>query len=147
KVDNLDKLERKQINKTSLKNYINNEPISGVKTDECLGIFAYSRHNSIAWELFIKLTKELVREIPEITERKTKYRNSKYGYFEHNGIYEKQKLISNFTDEEFRISVDMLNEMTVIYNKYYKELHPTVNVKFAHQENDDFIPVKIEDIG
>ncbi|MCR0257680.1 hypothetical protein MKC69_23905 [[Clostridium] innocuum] len=144
----IDNYDDKQLNKTSIRRTIVDAPITGVYADYLNGRFEYNRSTTGVWELFIKMAKELTRDLPRYRERKNdyRYRGEVYNCFDNDDRHKIQKLFCNFTDEEFRAASNMLNEMSVIYNKYYKQLHPTVKVHLKEMDNDEYEDFELKDI-
>lgn len=144
----IESYEDQPINKTSLRRTVVDQPITGVYPDNKKGIFTYSRSTNGVWELFTKMAKELTKDLPVFIERKTDhcYHNEVYNYFDGDDSDKLVKLISNFTDTEFQAASNMLNEMSVIYNKYYKQLHPTVKVRLKEMDRNEHDEFEIKDI-
>lgn len=144
----IDNFDDKQLNKTSIRRTIVNAPITGVDVNSKNGIFVYDRRASGVWDLFTKMAKELTRDLPRYRERKVdcNYRGGTYNYFDSDDRDKFQKLFCNFTDEEFQAASNMLNEMGVIYNNYFKQLHPTVTIHLKEMENDEYEDFEIKDI-
>lgn len=144
----IDNFDDKLLNKTSIRRTIVDAPITGVDVNNKSGIFAYARRTSGIWDLFTKMAKELTKDLPRFRERMNdcNYGGGTYNYFDSDDRNKIQKLFSNFTDEEFQAASNMLNEMGLIYNKYFKQLHPTVKVHLKEMDNDEYEDFEVKDI-
>lgn len=142
--------ENTDISKVSIRNTIKDKPITDVWANERKGIFEYNRRSTGVWELFIKIAKELCLDLPKFIERKHSnycFAERKYNYFDTVSDKKQHKLLTNLTDEEFTLASEMLNEMSAIYNKYYKKLHPTVLANLKNMDADDFSEFHVADLG
>lgn len=111
--------------KKHIADLINEKPISYVmKTQDEYPDFHYSQNVSTdVWKHFFFIAKM-------IHSKSYKFQKdiSCYGrpYIRCIGTHEYPKKVTDMTEEEIRISVQMLDELIPIYNKYFKLTHPYV---------------------
>lgn len=85
-----------------------------------------------AWMIFVKLAKQIHARTPKY---RWKYDRCLRDWFwiGNDGI-EAPKNYRDLTDEQKLISLEMLNELIPIYNKYFKELHPGIWIETKEGE-------------
>lgn len=128
-----------------LRSRVSETPIShvrNVKCDEPIFDYAYSSCEA-SWVEFVKLAKLLHRPSDNFymdsafdchgQDRKPYIRSYRTG--------EALKKITEMSEEQIQVSIDMLNELIPIYNKYFRKTHQTV----FYSENKDGIykPVQV----
>lgn len=112
---------------TTMKDLVNEQVISRVwNLADDKPIFEYSRSNSDAWTQMLVLAKMIHEPSPLFYMDRTNN-----GYFSKpyiRSIFPKNRprKISDLTPEELTVSVQMLNEIIPIYNKYFKQMHQRV---------------------
>lgn len=110
-----------------IKDMVKEQVISGVQAmTDCKPIFGYNNYNADAWTLMLQMAKE-VHKPSNLFRMETR---CTYGYPKPyiNTIFNHQKprKIADLTPEQLEISVQMLDEIIPIYNRYFKMLHQKV---------------------
>ena len=110
--------------KTTLADLVKEHPIAFVRNSvENYPDFYYSKHpDSDVWKYFLQIGKMVHAE-------SWKFYMGTAGckpYIRSIGNHEYPKKISEMTEEQIAISVQMLNELIPIYNKYFKQTHQSV---------------------
>lgn len=132
--------------KTSLKDAVREQVISSVwNLDDAKPIFGYSDANADAWLQMLALAKA-IHEPSNLF-----YMDKCYGYDRYNtrpyirsiSNKNKYKKVSDLTPEQFAISVQMLDELIPIYNRYFKLLHQ--KVMYDPTGKGDYEPVGVLD--
>ena len=101
-------------------------PINAVRnTVDDYPDFKYFRNTTDAWRLFVQLAKIVHAESYKYY-MSTTYPGSYKPYIRTIGKHEAPKRITDMTDEQITVSIQMLNELIPIYNKYFKQMHEYV---------------------
>lgn len=88
-------------------------------------IFGFSKlYNSDAWNCFCKLAK-LLHENADEFYMSTSYCHSNEKYIRSNVVLSASKF-EELTNEQMRLSGQMIDEMIAVYNKYYMATHVSV---------------------
>lgn len=86
-------------------------------------------YNFKAWDLLLKLSK-MIHEKNGLFYSYQKHNSLSYGINE--SIRPNKSLnFDNLSDEEFQISIDMLNDMVEVFNKYFKKTHRYIKYQSA----------------
>ena len=101
---------------SSVRNVVDDEPI-----------FDYRYMSNDAWTLFVKLSK-MIHEPSDRFYMGTSSTYPTYGrpYIRSYKNGKAPAKIAEMTEEQVSISIDMLNELIPIYNKYFRLTHQTV---------------------
>lgn len=111
-----------------------------LKNDEPVFGYTENYYDRDAWKSFIYLGKSIHEKIGQF------YMDSAYGFNYYRRPYIRKtkniipKTIAELTDEQIRISCQMINELVEIYNRYYAMLHTEV----VYDPNDGSGPLKIK---
>lgn len=125
---------------------VNELPINTIRISENIGnipFFRYSQEARETWEVFLKLAKHVNRRVAPYEEKKI------YGPGELTYCYnwskkshdEIPKKYEDLTYEEQKLSIEMLNELIPIYNKYFKLAHPEICIIYR-DEKRQFVSVE-----
>lgn len=111
--------------KTSIVDLITEKPIACVaKTQDTYPEFKYNNSQlTDVWKRFLYIAKAIHSKSYNFYMDKTIYGGS---YIRCVGNHEYPKKVTDMTKEEIQISVQMLDELIPIYNKYFKLTHPYV---------------------
>lgn len=114
---------------TSLRDLVEEQVISGVKNlEDDRPIFGYSHFNSDAWAQFLALSKMLHEPSPLFYMGRA-YSSDQWHikpYIRWINPKNGPKKIADLTPEQARVSVQMLDELIPIYNRYFKLMHQRV---------------------
>lgn len=79
-----------------------------------------------AWDCFVKLAKLIHLKDPSyIAERRNWNKDLYYRSYDYKN---QPKRICDLTPEQVRVSINMMNELIAVYNRYFTELHKGVLV-------------------
>ena len=95
------------------------KPIASIRFDQNTGVWYYSRERRTAWEHMVRVAKELFLSDTDV------HANS-HGYMP--ACCTKHKKIASLTAEQQKHAAKFLDEIIVIFNKYFKEANPSVVV-------------------
>ncbi|MBQ8280678.1 MAG: hypothetical protein IJZ23_12625 [Roseburia sp.] len=108
---------------------VEEHPIVYVRNvEEDVPVFDYSsRVIGDAWTLFVRLAK-IIHKPSDKFYMGTTYGNGRCDkpYIRSYRTGEAPRKITEMSEEQIQISVDMLNELIPIYNKYFRRTHQTV---------------------
>lgn len=105
---------------------------------DCRSAIVFTNYsNADAWKCFVALGKI----IHEKVRYKVRGPESRYPYYPENTIDNKIRTISQLSQDEIRVSVEMIDEMLSIFNKYMVKTHETVPVDFA--DGRGYVDVKV----
>lgn len=126
-----------------LKTRVMETPICDVRNVvEGAPVFDY-RHcpSDDAWVLFVKLAKLIHKPSDRFYMDKCFFYGTRKPYIRSFRCGDAPRKITEMSEEQAQISIDMLNEMIPIYNKYFKKTHKTV----LYSENKDGVykPVNV----
>jgi len=141
KVDNLSK--EKQI--TSIADKVSELPIKCIWAAGSMPHYLRRADGAEAWGAFLSLAKLVHTSTPVCIERRESYHYSRGRYFDLSKAKTPIK-ITDLSNEQINMSIAMLNEMISVYNRYFKELHPTILVNFRNDCPGAFREVPIADI-
>lgn len=130
KVDGLTK--EKQI--TSIARSVSELPISGIRINHWPPQYVRRVSGDGAWGQFLSLAKLIHVPSPKAVERRERRERGWHcndPYFDSDRASATPK-VRDLTNDQIEVSVKMLDEMIPIYNRYYKELHPTVLINFKN---------------
>lgn len=103
----------------------------------------YDSTSGDAWLLFVKLAKLIhQKEYYYIAERAI---GPCKGWLRQHGKREVPTRIDQLSIEQLKTSINMLDEMVAIYNKYFKSIHTGVYVNNLHDEPGKFRFVEVSD--
>lgn len=101
-------------------------PIDYIASEEAIPVFEYRKRASDTWQVFLRLAKLLHTPSPKFYMDRSHPGYGARPYIRQSGRMLPPKRISGLTEEQLNASVEMLNEMIPIYNKYFKETHSKV---------------------
>ncbi len=99
-----------------------------------------SNCNSDAWLLFVKLAKLIHREDYRFVADRT---GPNIGYLRSHGSRKAPTRIEQLSEEQFELSVNMLDEMIAVYNRYFKEIHKGVYLNNLCDKPGEFRFVRV----
>lgn len=118
----------KGVKKRTLIDKLEETPITNIREEEGKLIYS-SRAGVNPWNSMITIAKEVLKAPYEIIEMKSYTLGSYYTFEVPN---DKQKIrFEKLDDEVYKEIINMLNELSKVYNKYYKMFHSTALVKFV----------------
>ena len=117
-----------------LRSRVSETPITFVRNiEEDMPTFDYLHSaNDDAWIAFVKLAK-IIHKPSDRFYMSTEHPGSNKPYIRSYRQGEAPRKITELSEEQIQVSVDMLNELIPIYNKYFQKLHQTV----LYSENND----------
>lgn len=112
-------------------------PISSVRNvKDGEPIFDYIRSASDdAWIAFVKLAKVIHNPSDKFYMDKARYGAYEKPYIRSYRCGDSPRKITEMSEEQIQTSINMLNELIPIYNKYFRKTHETV----LYSENNDGI--------
>lgn len=129
---------------TTMKDLVNEQVISRVwNLADDKPIFEYRRFNSDAWTQMLALAKLIHEPSPLFYMDRTIGNYSPKSYIRSIFPKNRPRKISDLTPEELAVSVQMLNEIIPIYNKYFKLMHQ--RVMYDPTGKGDYEPIRILD--
>lgn len=124
---------------------VNELPIATIRISEKIGsipFFRYSQEARETWEIFLKLAKHVNKRITPYEEAKIYGHGEVYHYdWRKKSFDEVSRKCEDLTYEEQRLSIEMLNELIPIYNKYFKLAHPEICIIYRDQKRQ-FVSVE-----
>lgn len=111
-----------------LRSRVADTPISHVRNvEEGKPVFDYMHSSSDdSWIAFIKLAKLIHKPSDRFYMDKSGFGTSEKPYIRSYRSGEAPRKITEMSEEQIQISIDMLNELIPIYNKYFQKTHETV---------------------
>lgn len=94
--------------------------------------YRYDKSSSPPWKPFTMLAKELCRTDPVFYMGST-YPGSKTPYVRADSFGELPKRFENIPFEKLVLAGEMIDEMTRIWNRYYKMVHKTAKCRFDRE--------------
>ena len=112
-------------------------PISHVRNvEDSVPVFDYMYSSSDdAWIAFVKLAKLIHKPSDKFYMDTTGFGSLETPYIRSYRCGEAPRKITEMSEEQVQTSVDMLNELIPIYNKYFQKTHETV----LYSKNNDGI--------
>lgn len=130
---------------TSLEDKLRERPISSVRNlAEDRPVFGYACLNADAWSQAFILLAKLIHEPSDLFYMDTTH--GPYGrklYIRSLRKKERLRKIADFTPEQVAISIEMLDELIPIYNKYFKMTHQ--KVMYDPTGRGDYVAIKVAD--
>lgn len=129
---------------TTMRDLVNEQVISrawNIADDK--PIFEYRRFNSDAWTQMLALAKLIHEPSPLFYMDRTNNDYFSRPYIQSIFPKNRPRKISDLTPEELAVSVQMLNEIIPIYNKYFKLMHQ--RVMYDPTGKGDYEPIRILD--
>ncbi|WP_124067415.1 hypothetical protein [Clostridium sp. E02] len=131
---------------TKLRDLLKEQVISRVTNlDNAKPIFGYSDFNSDAWNQAFLLLAKIIHEPSNLFYMDTAC-NGPYRARPYIRSLDKRgrlKKVSDLTPEQLEVSVQMLDELIPIYNRYFKMLHQ--KVMFDPTGRGDYEPIGVVD--
>lgn len=118
---------------------VNELPINRIRISESIGsipFFRYSQEARETWEVFLRLAKH-------VHTRVTLYEESPIHGWKRKTCDKIPRKYEGLTYEEQRLSIEMLNELIPIYNKYFKLAHPKICIIYRDEKRQF---VSVEDV-
>lgn len=118
---------------------VNELPIDTIRLSENIGsipFFRYSQEARETWEVFVKLAKH-------VHTRVTPYEESTIHSWTRKTCDKIPRKCEDLTYEEQKLSIEMLNELIPIYNKYFKLAHPEICIIYRDEKRQF---VSVEDV-
>lgn len=129
---------------TTMKDLVNEQVISRVwNLAEDKPIFGYRYFNSDAWTQMLALAKMIHEPSSSFYMDRTISGCFSRPYIRSIFPKNRPRKISDLTPEELNVSVQMLNEIIPIYNKYFKRMHQ--RVIYDRTGKGDYVSVGVLD--
>ena len=130
-----------------LRSRVADTPISHVRNvEEGKPVFDYMHSSSDdSWIAFIKLAKLIHKPSDRFYMDKSGFGIGEAPYIRSYRSGEAPRKITEMSEEQIQISIDMLNELIPIYNKYFQKTHETV--LYSEKGNGVYERVNVFRIG
>lgn len=118
-----------------LRSRVSETPITHVRNvKDDTPVFDYLHlSNDDAWIAFVKLAKVIHKPSDKFYMDKAGFGIGERPYIRSYRCGETPRKITEMSEEQIQVSIDMLNELIPIYNKYFQKTHETV----LYSENND----------